>query len=110
MVVDIAPNLVPDVGHELPFVDESRMLAHQKEGRIELTDGACRAVTVQAHCAACRAKGGLGLATPARALDEDRAGRTEAIRQFGVNESWPIVDDPASDDGLVGVPTSGMVL
>jgi hypothetical protein len=99
VVVHIAPDLVPDVLHELPFVDEARPFAIEQEGGVQLAGPAGGLVPVEAHRALRRPERRLGLAAAARSLDEHRAGRAEPTRQFRVGEPGDVVVD--SSEGVV---------
>src|SRR5450759_4929179 len=68
VVVNVAPDLVPDALHELPLVDEARPLAIEQECGVQFARPAGRLVAIETDCALGGPESGLGLAAAARPL------------------------------------------
>jgi hypothetical protein len=91
VVIDVASDLVPDLRHELPLVDQPGMGTVQQKPGIERARRSGSRVAIEAHRAPCRPQRRLGLATPARTFDENGARGPEAGSQFRISETWKVV-------------------
>ena len=75
VLVDVTADVIPHGGHELPLVDEARLLTVEQDCRRHDRRRASFVIDVQSNLTpSCTARR-LGLAAAARPLDEDRAGR-----------------------------------
>jgi hypothetical protein len=77
--------MVPDRGHELPLVDQLRAITLEQERRRQESRGARLIVHVEAHVAARRPAGRLGLPAPAPPFDRYGPGRAEMRGQLGID-------------------------
>lgn len=94
MIIHFAPDVVPDRGHELPLVDETRAITIEQHSRCHEPRGARLVVDVETHLAPYGLPRGLGLAAPPGALDEYRPGRSEAGGEFCVDDTGAIDQGP----------------
>jgi hypothetical protein len=89
-IVHGVANVVPELGLNLPFVDESGGLSLEQEARIsrERLSGSDR---VDADLAASGAASGLGLADRLRSLDHDCPDGVERARELVVEDPRAVV-------------------
>jgi hypothetical protein len=90
VIVDVAPHVVPDARHQLPFVDEARPSTVEKQSRIHESGSPGLLVSIETNDAPGGSQRGLGLAATAWPLDEDGARRPQAHGKLVISEARKI--------------------
>ncbi len=84
------PDVVPDVGDELPLVQQAGWGAANHELRVQRCGLAGDGVEIEEDLAPSGLACGRGLAARLGAFDQDRCRGAEAIPELGVGEPWPV--------------------
>jgi hypothetical protein len=92
VVVHISADVIPDCGHELPFIDQTWVLTRQQDLRSYESSSSRLIVDIEAHLAASSSSGRLGLPATSWPLDEDGSGRPEPLGQLGIHDPAPVHD------------------
>lgn len=92
MAIDFATNVVPDLGNELPFVDQARAVAFQEYLRCDEPSRSGIVVDVKPDLAPGDTASRLGLSATTRSFNDDGPEGPEVDGKFSVDDARPIVE------------------
>ena len=81
------PHVVPDRGHDLPFIDEPGRFPGENQGRLDVGCSASLLVDVEQDDARRECFGSRGLSASLRPFDDDGPGRCQPKPQFRFDDA-----------------------